>query len=161
MTQGRHSEYNPAIVDMLCDQIAKGSNINLLAETGPYPTQPTLYAWLRDNEDFFKKYRLACQTRAHARSDRIDGYVRQMINKEIDPAAANVAIRAESWQAAREAPKIFGDRIEIEQHTTVSHEFNFDALDSEQLSALSDILAAAAEEKKPILINGKTNGKGH
>ena len=56
-------------------------------------------------------YARAREARADLRSERIDGYVTDMIAGKLAPDAARVAIQAEQWQAGKEQPRRYGDKI--------------------------------------------------
>ena len=56
-------------------------------------------------------YARAREARADLRSERIDGYVADMIAGKLAPDAARVAIQAEQWQAGKEQPRRYGDKI--------------------------------------------------
>jgi hypothetical protein len=68
------------------------------------------------HEDFAVNYARAREARADARSDKIDRPIDQMLKGEIKSDVARVAIDALRWQAGREQPKRYGDKI-LTEHT--------------------------------------------
>jgi len=122
---GRPTDYTPELAQRVCDLVASGSNLNLIGRMRGYPGQETLYRWLKEKSEFREKYSVARALRAHARSDRIDEYVRRLLRGDLDPAAANVAITAERWQAGRESPKAFGDRLDHNHSGEVAQQVRF------------------------------------
>ena len=46
-----------------------------------------------------------------SRSDRIDDYIDQVKTGKLDANAGRVVIDAEKWQASKEQPQRYGDRI--------------------------------------------------
>jgi hypothetical protein len=67
------------------------------------------------HEDFAVNYARAREARADARSDKIDRLIDQMLKGEIKSDVARVAIDALKWQAGREMPKRYGDKI-VSEH---------------------------------------------
>jgi len=110
---GRPTIYSATLRDQICSAVACGSNLNRISQQAGMPTRETLYCWLRDKPDFADKYGRAREERADWRSDRIDDIVGKMIDGEIDANVARVAIDAEKWQAGKEKPKRYGDKLEL------------------------------------------------
>jgi len=108
---GRPTSYRKEMGEEICDLIALGDNLNTISLKDEYPSRVTLYKWLRDHEDFLNNYARAREARADARSDRIDEICKKVENKTMDPQAARVIIDAEKWQAGKERPKRYGDRV--------------------------------------------------
>jgi hypothetical protein len=77
------------------------------------PAHSTVIQWMLDDATFSEDYARARDARADARSDRIDGYVVKMLKGEIDPQQCRVAIDAEKWQAGKEQPKRYGDKLDL------------------------------------------------
>lgn len=159
MARGRPSDFNPIIAEAMCEEIASGSNIKKLAGTGMYPSEPTIYKWMKDNEDFLKQYLASRAIRAHARSDRMDDIVDRMVKGLIEPNVASVALTSERWQAGREAPRVYGDKIEIDQTVTQKPaEVDWTGVESEDVAIARDILARATSPKPTdkSKLNGQT-----
>ena len=112
--RGRPTRYGVALTEVICARIAAGSNLNRIAGEMGMPSNNVLYEWLRIHPEFREKYDAARRARADARSDRMDDYVGRMLKGELDPRVVQVALRSEQWQAGREAPKRFGDRMSVE-----------------------------------------------
>jgi hypothetical protein len=49
----------------------------------------------------------------------MDDIARRVLLGEVDPRAAHVALTHERWQAGREAPKRFGDRLAVDAEVKV------------------------------------------
>ena len=108
---GRPESYSENIAHRICIEIANGSNLNRLCSTEDFPSRPTVYKWLVERPDFFDKYARARESRADSRADRIDSLSEKLEAGEIDPNAARVLFDIERWQAGKEKPKVYGDRI--------------------------------------------------
>lgn len=83
------------------------------------PSHDCLHRWRREHPEFNDKYEAARLARADVRADRMDDYVEQMLRGDLDPNVVRVALAHERWQAGREAPKRFGDRLAIDADVTL------------------------------------------
>lgn len=110
---GRPSSFTQEIADRICSEISEGSNLNKLCELDGFPAQDTVYKWLLKHAEFAENYARARITRASVRADRIDDYCKRVISGELDANQARVIIDAEKWQAAHEAPKVYGDAMQL------------------------------------------------
>ena len=104
--------FDQGIADQVLERMAAGEPLHRICEEPGYPSRHQLYRWRVDNPAFAAAYARAREERAHARADRIDEYVEAVRLGKLDPNAARVAIAAEQWQAGREKPAVYGDRIE-------------------------------------------------
>lgn len=113
---GRPSTYTAKVADAICERVALGENLNLICKGKDLPGRDTVYKWLRDKPEFASNYARAREARADTRSDRIDDVMRRVLDGELDPQAARIVIDAEKWQAGKEAPKRYGDKV-TNEHT--------------------------------------------
>jgi terminase small subunit-like protein len=111
---GRPTAYSEEIAERFCEQIALGSNINRLCETDAFPERQTIYNWFKAHPSFFDNYARAREARADSRVDQIDDVVTDMRAGAIDHNQARVEIDAIKWQAGKENPKRYGDKVQQE-----------------------------------------------
>ena len=111
---GRPSIFTEEIADNICAAIALGTNLNRLCESEDYPDQATVYRWMLKEPAFCEKYARARQARADVRSDRSDALREDLLAGRIDPNQARVAFDIERWQAGKENPKRYGDKVQQE-----------------------------------------------
>lgn len=111
---GRPSIKTPELLAAICAKVSEGSNLDKLCALPEFPSKDTVYRWLREDPSFSDDYARARTHRADARSDRIDSYVRLSIAGKLDAQVARVAIDAEKWQAGKENPKRYGDKVQAE-----------------------------------------------
>jgi hypothetical protein len=110
---GRPSSYNEDTAQEICERVALGENLHQICQDSDMPGERTVYQWLKAHEEFAQMYARARTMRADKRSDRIDAIARKVLTGEYDPAAARVAIDAEKWQASKEAPRVYGDKLDL------------------------------------------------
>lgn len=117
--RGRKPVWTPdrkaAAIERVCDRIAGGESLRTICADPWMPNRWTVLEWVRSEPEFGRRYALAMEMRADVRSDRMDGYVRDMLAGKISPEAARVMIDAEKWQASKECPRRYGRHVTIEQ----------------------------------------------
>jgi len=101
-------------MEKICKLITLGENLNRICRLPDYPDELTVKRWMQNDTILFNNYSTARAARADARSDRIDEICRETRLGRLDPAAARVIIEAEKWQAGKEQPKRYGDRMDID-----------------------------------------------
>lgn len=107
-------EERDAICRRILDAVADGSSLRKACSAEGMPREGTIRLWLLDDEDFSAQYARAREARAEARSDRIDEICEMLEKQVIDANSARVMIDAEKWQAGKENPKRYGDRIAVD-----------------------------------------------
>lgn len=105
-------ELTKEMSQQICEAVASGGNLDRICGTDGIPNKRVVYGWLKDIPEFAADYARARMTRADARSDRIDDYVRKMLNGGLSPEQTRVAIDAEKWQAGKENSK-YGDKMQL------------------------------------------------
>ncbi len=110
----RSSEFTQDWAERICDRVAEGANLDKLCELDDFPSKQTVFKWLRQNTSFADEYARARSLRSDARSDRIDAICARVEAGDLDANAARVIIDAEKWQAGKENPKRYGDKVSNE-----------------------------------------------
>lgn len=112
--------YDKKVADTICDLVAEGQNLHVIGKLDGFPPRWRIYEWFKEQPDFADNYARAREDRADWRSSKIDEVVTQMLNAQIEPQAARVAIDAHKWQAGKEKPKVYGDKLQTENETKLS-----------------------------------------
>ena len=105
--------FDEAVANTICDLIADGQNLHRIGAMKDFPPRWRIYEWFKENQDFADNYARAREDRADWRASRIDNVVERLLGGEIDPSAARVAIDAEKWQAGKEKPQVYSDKIDV------------------------------------------------
>ena len=130
--------------DQILEAIADGQGlVSFLKQREDMPSYSTVMRWIRDNPEFAENYTRACEDMADNDADKISDVAQRVINGEIDPQAARVAIDAYKWSAGKRRPRKYGDKIEIDQTTrvAVTHTLDVTNLSLEELDALEKALS--------------------
>lgn len=105
--------YDKATADSICDLVAEGQNLHRIGKLNGFPPRWRIYEWFKEVPDFADNYAHAREDRADWRASKIDEVVEQMLNAQVEPQAARVAIDAHKWQAGKEKPKVYGDKTDL------------------------------------------------
>jgi hypothetical protein len=105
--------FDKKVADTICDLVAEGQNLHRISKLDGFPPRWRIYEWFKENQDFADNYARAREDRADWRASKIDEVVEQMLNAQVEPQAARVAIDAHKWQAGKEKPKTYGDKQDL------------------------------------------------
>ena len=119
--RGRPSDYSADIATTICRPLAGGESLRVICADAEIPDQATVFRWLDRNEEFQRRYALACACLAEDLLDEIleiaddssGGYVKKT---GVDGKVARVVdrkhiehrrlrIKARKWMLAHLAPK--------------------------------------------------------
>src|SRR5215213_8473767 len=113
MPAGRPSDYSLELTDEICRQLAEGKSMAEICAKPEMPHVSNIYRWLRRHEDFRERYVLARQQQAHTIADRAVAMALGGDRVISDPQVAKVQLDAIKWTAARLAPKVYGNKTEL------------------------------------------------
>lgn len=156
---GRPSKFSAAIADSLCELIATGNSLVRAIElTKGAPSYTTVINWLDSKPEFLANYTRAREVSGDYDADRIRDVSAKIERGEIEANAGRVVIDALKWSAGKRKPKVYGDKVAIEQSGTVthSHQINQEALDSmdpADLATLSQAIGAILSKPKAQTVN--------
>lgn len=121
----RPSEYDFKLCEEICDEIANGKNIiKVLESKKEFPSWPTFRRWKNENEELRTLYVNSQQDKGIALENEIDDTMKLVKEGTIDASTANVLIQTLKWKMAKFYPKMFGDKIEVDQNTNMTISWN-------------------------------------
>lgn len=133
--------FSQAIADEICEKVATSSkSLKALCKENPHwPNRPSIYRWMRDYKGFSEKFYEAKVFQINSLVDDILDIADDATNDDIDSNVfrARVRIDTRKWIAAKLAPRLYGNKVQIE---------------SNNLKEDPEIIRAQEEVKK--LING-------
>ncbi|MBL4591268.1 MAG: hypothetical protein JKY96_04845 [Phycisphaerales bacterium] len=107
---GRAIKYSLKLAEEICRRIADGESLRHVCEDENMPAKGTVFTWLNQHPKFEELY-------SNARDRQADTLVDDIIeiadDERLDPKRARVKIAARQWLAARQAPKKYGDRMQL------------------------------------------------
>jgi hypothetical protein len=114
---GRPSLYTPELADEICRRLADGESLRAICAEAGKPHFSTVMQWVVDDRDGFQaKYRCAREVQAHNLAERALAEAMSVRGNE-DATAACLRFDALRWYAGKLLPKVYGERVEVEQTT--------------------------------------------
>ncbi len=141
--EGRPELYSVPIAQAFLNRVSQGESVIQICLDESMPSKSTVYKWLAEIQEFSDKYFNSKKLSAINDADDIEDIGKKVLTGEYDPAAANVALKAKTWTAARKDPRRYAERQQIE--ATVTQTTDLSSLDDKELSTVQAILAKAAE----------------
>ena len=131
---GRPTKYCPEIVDLICEAIGTNTG-NVRAISSKYPDMPsedTIQKWRYRYPDFAVKYAQAKSKQSEMVIETIEDIIRETPTyidekgvERIDPgifARQRLLVDTHKWFASKLAPKIYGERQQVDTTVTIKHE---------------------------------------
>jgi hypothetical protein len=103
---------NDELFAEILDRVANGSSLLKLSKEEGMPSRGAMQRWIKNAEDRSALYEQARKDRGDYRFEMIDAIVAKISGDTLEANAGRVMIDALKWQAARENPKLYGDKIE-------------------------------------------------
>lgn len=110
MPAGRPTEYSEELSESICTMLAEGSSMVEITMRPDMPGQRTVYQWLERIPEFAQRYAQARERQAHTIADRA---VHMALRGCEDPQSAAVQLNAIKWAAGKLAPKVYGDKLDL------------------------------------------------
>jgi hypothetical protein len=104
---GREPYFAQDVANAVCDKLMLGKSLRSICAEEGMPSQPTVFKWIRENEQFAEQYARARDTQADTLADQITDIADDASD---DPNSRRVRIDARKWIAAKLKPKKYGDR---------------------------------------------------
>lgn len=125
---GRPTDYNKKIADILCKRIANKESLNKICKDETMPHQSTVYRWLlvEKHEDFRENYRLAREMQVEAYMDESVDLADNaendfIVTEDGEEKVNNEAIQRSKLRidtrfriAGKLLPKKYGDKVQAE-----------------------------------------------
>ena len=126
LKKGRPSTYSAELAKEICDTISSSSKGTkaLCKENSHWPSQDTLFTWLKTNNEFSEQYAQAKRCQIELLVDEIleiadDSSKDCMVNEQGVPVFSNTVVtRAKlqidtrKWLACKLLPKVYGNKLE-------------------------------------------------
>jgi hypothetical protein len=119
----RPSLYSAELAEAICTRLEAGEPLASMCRDCEMPGVRTVLRWADENDTFAAEYRRA----QAAQGEWLDAEIQRIAETATDKdtaAAARVQITALTWRASKQAPKKFGDRVDL----NVDHSFDLAAL---------------------------------
>jgi len=141
---GRPTKYCPELVEEICRRLSLGEGLASICKDEGMPAQSQIYVWLNRHPEFQEAYVRAREEQAETHADQIvaiadetpetvpvydkDGNVVDIKLDSAYIAWQKQRIDARKWNAAKQRPKKYGDRVthggDDESPVVVEHNLN-------------------------------------
>jgi hypothetical protein len=112
---GRPSIYTPELAEEICLRLAEGESLRTICRDAHMPNLSAILTWVaEDRGGFHAMYTCARTIQAHNLAERALGEAMSARCNE-DATAARLRFDALRWYAGKLLPKVYGDRMEVEQ----------------------------------------------
>lgn len=124
---GRPTTYSQEIVEKICIRLGSGESLRSICRDDDMPSQSVVYVWLNRHPEFVEQYARAREEQAETHADEIvdiadeqpdlieikdkDGNVVDIKLDSAFIAWQKQRIDARKWNAAKQRPKRYGDKI--------------------------------------------------
>lgn len=118
----RPSEYTQEKADKICEQLAQGISLRTVCASKDMPSAVTVFAWMRENDEFLKQYERAKAESSDALNEVILDLGDEAITKsqQVDFKASNAVVSAYKlkadnlkWYMSKMKPKKYGDKLDL------------------------------------------------
>ncbi len=111
-------KFTPELGEKICAGLAAGQSILAIARIEGMPPESTIRRWGRNpkwsSEEFVAEFARAREDNAHHHFDRMQEIEARLEQEDIDPHAARVLLDSMKWRLAKQLPRSFGDRSELQ-----------------------------------------------
>ena len=107
-----------AMVDALLVQIETGKSMREVCRMDGMPDHGTVIRWMRDDAGLATKYARARMAQADVLFDRMEAVEEAVSAGTMDSHAARVVLDSMRWRASKLAPKVYGDRLDVQVSDT-------------------------------------------
>ena len=105
MPAGRPTDYTPELAERICEWLDDGKSLRASCRQENTPHVATVTRWIVTHPAFREQYVWAREAAGYAHADEIADLASRVIEGEIEPHAARVAMDGKKWAAERMAPK--------------------------------------------------------
>ena len=156
---GRPTTYTPATAELIAARLADGETLSNICRTPGMPSRQTVHQWRMRNPAFADLYAQARAVGMESMADDLLTIADDDTGDTLDgkPNSANVQrsrlqFDARRFLMSKLAPRVYGDRVEVEHSGTVSHAVTLS--DRERMRRLASFLAQDAAAG--VTIEGQT-----
>ncbi|MGE7367895.1 terminase small subunit protein [Neorhizobium sp. NPDC001467] len=126
--------FNQQKADTICERLASGLSLRAICRNKSMPSKSTVFKWLGENATFADQYARAREAQADllvdemvaiADTPKIGKKTKRTSDGKLEETTFDMTehrrlqIETRKWVAARMRPKKYGDKLDVDQKTTV------------------------------------------
>lgn len=109
----RPPTYTPELAETICERLEQGESLASICRSEGMPSVRTVLRWADERQDFADDYRRAREAAGEFLDDQINEIQKTAVDKDT-AQAARVRITALQWRASKQAPRKYGDRLDLQ-----------------------------------------------
>lgn len=109
--RGQPTIYTDALAATICERLANGESLRQICADADMPARQTVRNWRRDIPGFSALYEAARIDQTEAELDSLMEIEQLVLDGEVEPDQAKVAISSKQWRMAKLNKNRFGDRV--------------------------------------------------
>src|SRR5262249_20883147 len=129
---GQPTNYSDEWARQFCDLISQGKSMADICKQEGQPSRDSVYAWMREREDFSDMYARAREERADLLFERIAAIAEDATGNYVKKEDGTLVVDHENiqrsrlrvdtmkWMASKLAPRKYGDHVEHDAKSNVS-----------------------------------------
>jgi len=137
------TDFADDLIEELLERTSKGEQLTKLCKDPRMPKRSTVYRWIDEGGEFAGRFRAARARGVHALAEECLVIADEKATDAIQVADKRVRIDTRLRLAGKWLASEYGDKIAVQNETTVTHRYDLDNLDEAALTDLERILAHA------------------
>lgn len=143
------ARYKPTIASAICEKLARGESLAKICgkeREADYPSQTTVYRWLKERPRFAREYAVAREAQADFFIDEI----LTIADEGENPTRDKIKIDTRKWVAAKLAPRRYGEKHALAEDPAKALPAARFADDNARAARIVAILAEAGLKVQPL-----------
>ena len=164
---GRPSEYDEAVAEAVCTRLIEGESLRAICREDGMPSAPTIFRWMRANEEFRLRYAHAREMQADLQFDELleiadDGKNDWMEKRSADgetlgwrengEAVRRSVLRVDTrkWRMSKLLPKKYGEKLDVNHggKVEVASGPDLSGLSADERAVMKELILKAEAAKK-------------
>ena len=109
---GRPTILNDRLIDELCQRLSQGVSMRSVCRDDDMPCMATIWRWLRENDNFAKRYTAAKQESADAMIEDILA-ISDQDDEEESTNRSRLRVDTRKWIAAKLRPEKYSEKLDL------------------------------------------------
>ena len=120
MPGGRPTEYTEETGDIICEELVHGKSLNRITQLASMPSISTVYRWLRQQDEFRKKYEQSRLDQVETLADEIKDISDNVENGTDNVQRDRLRVDTRKWIAERMKPTKYGPKSDLNINAVVT-----------------------------------------
>lgn len=134
-------------IDELLEALAKGNTLTSICTDPKMPSVRKVYEWVEGKKDFAARFHDARAKGVHALVEQCLEIAAEPVEKDDSVKVADKRLRIDTRLrlAGKWLPSLYGDKLEVNSKTEVTHRHDLSGYSANELDALEKLVAKGSE----------------